>query len=165
MKDNIDDFSIKKDKIIKIDETAKAYSPIKERAFKKHKLKIDRSDSFKDPIIRLTDEQDRKFMQFRKYCHLINKCIYCQTYISLQNFSSNDDNEITALCADCLQYMIDGSAQAKEYVIWFNNILKDFGMSFSDGFPKTMQHERRGKWCINCKDYHTTMEFIRLENL
>ena len=161
-----DDYNIKKDKVIKITNTStKSYSPLKERAYKKLKLKVDRHTSFNDPIVVLTDEQDEKFAQFRSYCHLINKCIYCQTFISLENFGSNDDNEITALCADCLNYMVDGSSQAKDYVIWFDNIIKDYGMTFKDGFPKMMQHVKKGKWCKNCNAYHTKMEFMRVENL
>lgn len=136
----------------------------KERAFRKHRLKLDNKKAFADPTIFFTEEQYIKFEEFRRYCMNISKCIHgCKGYISLEhNFCSNDNNEITALCADCMQYSIDSSNTAKEYVIWFNKILEDFGMSFKDGFPKLMKHELIGKWCSNCNANHTKMEYIHL---
>lgn len=135
---------------------------LKERAHTKYNLGVDRYTKFKDPIIQLNDEQAEKYKKFRDYCHKINKCVNnCKGYIDMKNFNANDDNDIVMLCTECLQYTIDSSILAREYVIWFNKILKDYGMSFNeDGFPKLMKHEVKGAYCANCAAHHTTMEFF-----
>lgn len=139
----------------------KAFSPLKERAHTKYNLKVDKYTKFNEPIIELNDEQAQKFKEFETYCRLNRKCINgCKGYINLRNFSSNDDDEIRAICAECLNYTVDSSFQAKEYVRWFNKILEDYGMTFKEGFPKLMKHEVKGRWCKDCNAHHTTMEFF-----
>ena len=112
---------------IRIGRDYKNQSKMHERAFKKHELRVDRSKLFTDPIVVLNDEQDKKYMEFLKFCRGINKCTYgCPGYIDLTNFSSTPDGGgIRAMCAGCLNYTADESPQAHEYFTWLNKLLDD----------------------------------------
>jgi len=139
------------DKIIKIKNNQ---SELAERAYRKRILKADRTKEFQEPTIELLNEQSHKFDEFLKYCETLEKCVNgCKGYISIKNYCSNDNNEITALCGGCLQYTIDSSQKGKDYVIWFNNILKDYDMNFKNGFPKLMKHRFMGR-CNQCDKPH-----------
>lgn len=151
--------------IIKID-TREKFSPNADRKFKKYDMKINRSDSFKDPIIDLTQEQFEKMDQFLKYCRTINKCIYCQKYINVEhNTFSNENNAIVMQCGSCLNNMIDESQKGKNYVIFINKFLKEYGLSFVDGFPKLMRRTFMGT-CTQCITVHEKemIEYIDLRD-
>jgi hypothetical protein len=148
-----------KDTITKID-IHEHRSKLKEKAFRKKELKVDKKSLFMDPIVELDDEQSKQFEMMTEFCRLMSRCPSCKTYVVLQNFSSTPDGGIRGLCSDCLNYITDESKQAKDFVTWLNTkVLEDYGLSFSDGFPKLLKHERKENWCRDCKAYHTTMQF------
>ena len=147
---------------IKID-THKKSSPLKERAYKKLVLKVE--DNFENPIIQLDDEQDKKLDDFRDYIRKINQCLYCKKYVPEINFHASDDyTELKALCMDCMMYIVDSSQYVKDFIKDFQKIISECGYDFKDGFPEMLKHEKRGKWCKDCNDYHTKMEFINFRN-
>jgi len=150
---------------IKIKQRERVRMP-KERAFRKLNLKIDRFDEFNIPTVELTNEQMAKFDEFRKYLNIIRKCPRCKTYVGMLNIYCNEDYELRGKCTDCMEYITDGTREAKDYSEWFHKLIMDkYGMSFiNDGFPHLLKHEVRGKYCSDCKNYHTTMEYVDLRD-
>lgn len=158
------DFIPHEKKIIKIDtRDIETYSPLKERAHRKYNLGIEKTEAFTDPTVFFTNEQAAKFYEFVDFCRVLRNCLVCRQKITLRNFHSNDDNEIIARCDNCLNSIVEASPPAKEYVVWLNSIIKDYGMSFTEGFPKYMKQELIGKWCKDCNAHHTTMEYIQVK--
>lgn len=148
-------------KVIKItDDSLK--NPIKnERAFRKQDLKVSRRDTFKEPIIDVTEKQITRLRQFINYCESNTKCVNCNGDIGVSSYHSNDDNDLVIKCENCLYNLIDSSKETREHIIWFNNILDGYGMSFKNGFPKLIRYPFMGKR----KEYgmmidHKQVEFI-----
>lgn len=139
---------------------------MKERAFRKLDLKIDRFEEFNIPTVQLTNEQMEKFDKFRfEYLNILRKCPRCKYYVHMLNVYCTDDYEFRGLCTECMEYVTDTSKDFKEFAKWFDDILQSkYGMTFKDGFPKLLKHEVQGKYCVNCKAHHTTMQYVDLRD-
>jgi hypothetical protein len=138
-------------------------SGLNERAFRKYRMGINRTTNFAEPTVELDAKQSKTFDDFIDYCNRIKCCIYCNKNINIGGFKSNDDNEITASCNNCPNNMIDSSPETKKYVIWFNGVLKEFDMSFKDGFPARIKHVIIGHFCKKCGTPHTKAEYYNLK--
>ncbi len=107
--------------------------------------------SFTDSFIELKDEKKLdRLNEFHDYCLLIGLCSHCNKRIGLTHFRANEYNEIVMECKDyCLSTTIEASAKSKDYVIWFNRLLADYGLAFTDGFPVGIK-ARYGTKCLKC---------------
>ena len=160
---------------IKIQQSAKdaKRSQKSERRYRKEFLKVDKSKTFEQPIIDLTDEQNDKMDEFAKHCYLINTCITCSNrgekycYFPMEVLRANEDNEIVMHCDNCLNNTIDGTKESKEFVKWINeNVMKEYDMTFQEhGFPKLMRHKFMGI-CYECVPAHPKerIEFFDFRN-
>jgi hypothetical protein len=110
--------------------------------------------TFTDFVIELTQDQADKLEKFIEYCHLIDRCVYCNKKINLVFFRSNNSDEIVMECRSCMSNTIDLSREGKEYVKWFNeSVLVNYGVSFMSGFPKYLKCEF-GTKCEYCGSSH-----------
>lgn len=99
-------------------------------------------DKFKNITVWITWEQGQRLDQFIAYCKKF-VCFHCLKKVAIDNFYSNTQDELVLLCHRCNSISIDGYKESKEWVHWFNDILKDYGMSFMDGFPKIIMTKNK----------------------
>lgn len=133
-------------KPIKIDKQVNVTSTSYKNLLKKDRKEAygTTKESFVNTTVYLTWEQGDKLDKFIEYCKQF-LCAICMKKVPADSFKSNDNNELILVCPQCGAETIDSYKESIDYVKWFNDVLKDYGMSFNTGFPKLMTSKKAYK--------------------
>ena len=113
-------------------------------------------ETFTDLVIDIQPKQAEALeVYLEQWINLINKCIHCGKIIPKKDIKASEDySELVMTCTNnCMGQTRESSGKSKEFIAFFQALIKEYGHDFREGFPPALRAESRNK-CLECGGYH-----------